>query len=67
MGQHKQFGQGEPRADVPLIRGYSGSTWQALNTPSAPLPGQKVFWVGPQSLGTPPEFRPLDIWVKGTS
>lgn len=67
MAQHKDFGRGATRADAVLSRGYTGTTWQSLNDPAPPLPGQRVFWQGPQSLGMPPEFRPFDVWIKGTS
>ncbi len=63
---HKFFGQGEPRVDEMLVRVWNGTSWQALNSPAAPLSGQRVMWVGPQSAGTPPEYRPGDIWVKAT-
>lgn len=71
MGQHKDFGQGATRADVPLMRGYTGTpgvdgAWVDINTPQPPQAGQRIFWCGPASLGTPAQKRSgLDFWLKG--
>lgn len=71
MAQHKDFGRGATRADVVLMRGYTGTpgvdgAWQDINDPAPPLAGQRIFWSGPQALGTPPQKRSgLDFWLKG--